>query len=374
MQPFFATHFANPSAIHTEGKLARQVIDDARQKVARILSIRESGVIWTASGTEANNLAIYGLLRHLIEEEGRSYKDIEIISTEIEHSSVIEVLKHIETLGVEIKYVKLHEDGQIDLKDLEAHLSTKTALITFSYVNSEIGVVQHVKQITRAVRLFNDKHQVSVKTHLDAAQGPLWLSCQLEQLGVDMLSLDAAKCYGPKGVGLLACRQGLKLKGLVLGGGQERGLRGGTENTPLIVGAAESIKIAQEGYAERSASVGKLRDYCIAELSKIDGVVLNGSVEDRVANNINVSIDGVESEFAAITLDTAGISCSTKSACGSGKSGGSQVIRAITGDDKRATTSLRFTLGEGSTKNEIDIMISVLKKHVEKTRSFAKKY
>ena len=373
MQPYFAERFANPSAIHKEGQEARQAIEKARLNVARALGVRPEEVTWTASGTEANNLALYGLLRQLTEEEGRPITTLEIITPPIEHPSILEVVKHLEIQGATIKYVPVKETGRMDLAALAALLTPQTALVTCAYVNSEIGVVEDVKHLTRLVRRFNIDQQATVRVHLDAAQAPLWLPCKLEPLGVDMLSLDAGKCGGPKGVGLLVRRHGVRLKGVVLGGGQETGLRAGTENTPLIVGAAKALVLAQEDFKERSERIGQLRDQLIERLTRIAGVDLNGSQEYRVANNVNVSIAGVEAEFAAVTLDTAGIACSTKSACGSGKGAGSSVVRTITGNEQRALTSLRFTLGEDTKVRDLDRLVGVLTTHIEKTRAFTEK-
>ena len=374
MEPFFSDKFANPSAIHTEGQAARAAVEASRLSVARILGVRPEGIVWTASGTESNNLAIYGLIRALKEGSERDFSDIEIITTVIEHPSILEAVEHLKSHGVTVHYVSVNESGRIDTTELTSLLSKQTALVTFSYVNSEVGVIEDVKKITRLVRLFNKEHDVNILTHLDAAQAPLWLPCSLSQLGVDLLSLDAGKCCGPKGVGVLAFKHGISLKGIILGGGQESGLRSGTENTPLIVGAAKAFEIAQATHTERSEKVSTIRDYAFGKLSNIEGVHINGSQEERVANNVNISIDGVEAEFAAITLDVAGIACSTKSACGSGKGEGSSVVRTLTDSDERATTSLRFTFGEQTTKSEIDKLVTALRGHILKTRAFGETY
>lgn len=379
MQPYFREHFGNPSAIHAEGQRAKDAIETARQHVARTLGVRPAGVTWTASGTEANNLALFGYVRHLVAVEGRSYTDLEIISTAIEHPSVLEVLKALERKGVTVHYAPVTEEGKIDQAAFAELLSNKTSLVSFAYVNSEIGTVEDVRKLVRIVQKFNTVHSTAITVHVDAAQAPLWLPCQLEKLGVDMLTLDAGKCYGPKGVGVLVRTHGVHLKGVTLGGGQELGLRAGTENTPLIVGAAEAIVEAQSTYKERAAKVSILRDYLIDTLCKrIKGAVLNGSREHRIANNVNISIPGIDSEYAVVALDVAGIACSTRSACGSNKTEtvpdggaegalrttGSQVVRSITGDDARATSTIRFSLGEHTTKRELNTVVKALQDHL----------
>jgi cysteine desulfurase len=369
MQPFLSDDFANPGAIHQEGVQAKAAVEDARLEVARTLEVRPEAVYFTASGTESNNLAIAGVIEAR-RQEGEEYADMEVLTTAIEHPSVIEVLNHYASLGVKVTEVSVGEDGVLDLNDLKNKLSHKTVLITTAFVNSEIGSIAPVRPIVRAVAAYNKEEGAKIVVHLDAAQAPLWLSCSVSQLGVDIMSLDAGKCYGPKGVGVLALRRGVELVPTFFGGGQERGLRPGTENVPLIVGAARAIKLAQDSYKERAEKVSALRDQAIEKLTKIEEVEVNGSAAERVANNVNVSIAGVEAEFAAITLDTAGIACSTKSACGSGRGTGSAVVRAITGDDERARTSLRFSFGEGTTAAEIDTLVSILTEHITKTRAF----
>jgi cysteine desulfurase len=219
------------------------------------------------------------------------------------------------------------------------------------------------------VRAFEKESGARILVHTDAAQAPLWLSCALDSLGVDVLSLDAGKCYGPKGVGVLACVHDAHLAPHFFGGDQEGGLRPGTENTGLIVGAAESLCIAQDGYKSRSERATVLRDIFFAQLETIEGVVRNGSQEDRVANNINISIPGIDSEFAVITLDEKGIACATKSACGGARGDGSSVVFAITQDKERATSTLRFSLGEETTIQELEQTGAILKAHVAKIRA-----
>lgn len=373
MQPYFSSNFANPGAIHQEGQLARRAVEKARLEVARVLGVRTDDVIWTGSGTEANNLAILGYLRQLTEAQAIPYSELEIITTAIEHPSVLEACEQARKLGASLKQVAVDGEGRINRTALKELLTPKTALVVFSYVNSEIGTVEDVRAVTRLVREFNEEHTCHIKVHLDAAQAPLWLPCKLEQLGVDMITLDAGKCYGPKGIGVLARRHGVSLQPVVLGGGQERGMRSGTENVPYILGAAKAIVIAQEEFIRRADTTQKIRDYAIKALTAIDGVLVNGSILSRVANNVNISITGVEAEFAVVTLDLAGIACSTKSACGAGKGVGSSVVRTITGSDERAISSLRFTLGEDTTKGSIDRLATVLEDHISKTRAFAKK-
>lgn len=372
MRLYFSEVYGNAGAIHKEGVEARNVIERAREELARLLRVRQNDVIFTASGTESNNLAILGTIEAR-RKEGILYEDMEVVSTRIEHPSILEVLAHVERLGVKVIYVQLDEFGLIDLASFKESLSPKTILVTFAYVNSEIGVVQRVGKLARAVRSSEKEFGIKTYIHIDAAQVPLWLPCALDSLMVDMLSLDAGKCYGPKGVGVLVKRHGVALTSVIFGGAQEGGLRPSTENTPLIVGAVHALKIAQEHYQSRSVTVTKLRDAFIAMLEVIDGVVVNGPKEERVANNINISIQGLDSEFAVISLDEKGIACSTKSACGGARGDGSTVVRAITNDPSRATSTVRFTLGEQTTLSELVYTAKILKEHVYKNRALLQK-
>jgi cysteine desulfurase len=371
MQATEAVHFANPSAIHAEGVAVRRVIDGARAKLARVLGVREPCIVFTGSGTESNNLAILGALyaRH---KDGVAYAEMEIITTAIEHPSVKETVAFAASLGVVVRTAPVDERGHIVRADFETLLSTRTVLVTFAYVNSEIGVVQEVGRFARAVRAFEREHGTAILVHLDAAQAPLWLPCNLPQLQIDLMSLDASKCGGPKGVGVVAMRHGVRLASVMFGGPQEGGLRPATENVVGIVGAVEALVVAQADYKERSLRVRQLRDRFMEALLQIEGLVINGDREARVANNVNVSVSGIDSEFAVVCLDVAGVACSTKSACSGAGGGGSTVVKAISGDAARATSTIRFTLGERTTWAELETTVSALTAHVARTLTFKK--
>ncbi len=368
MRPFFREQYANPSAIHAEGVQARDAVEAAREKVGKVLTARAEHVYFTGSGTESNNLAILGTIETK-RKEGVAYADMEVISTRLEHPSVSQTLAYLEGLGVKIQYVAVSDEGVIVLESLQNLLSPKTVLVTCAYVNSEIGVVQEVGKLSRVVRAYEKKHAQRVYVHTDAAQAPLWLSCGLDRLLVDMISLDAGKCYGPKGVGVLAVRHGVELSPVFHGGPQESGLRPATENVAGIVGAAYALEHAQDIYESRAQKVQQVRDFMIDELLKIEGVTLNGSKEQRVANNVNISISGIDSEFAVVVLDEKGIACSTKSACSGASGGGSSVVMAISGDTARATSSIRFTLGEETTRAEVKRAVAELQMHKAKMKT-----
>ncbi len=364
MQPYFCDEWANPSAIYKEGVHAREVVESSRTELARTLRVRPSDVTFTSGGTESNNLALIGVIDAL-ENSGRSCTDMEIVTTRIEHPSVLETVQYLEKRGIAVRYVSVDKEGLIDMHHFESVLNEKTVLCTFAYVNSEIGVVQDIKKITRIIRVWNEKHTAHIFIHTDASQAPLWLPCALDALGVDMMTLDAGKCYGPKGVGVLVHRQHVPIQSIVYGGGQESGLRSGTENTALIVGCVRALVRAQEGYVSRSKAVALLRDTLFTLLlDTIPRVTINGSHTSRVANNVNISIPEIDTEYAVITLDAKGVAVSTKSACGAQKQSGSYVVREVTHDDDRAQRTLRLTLGEETTRDELECVVSILKEHV----------
>jgi cysteine desulfurase len=371
MQPFLGETFGNPSAIHREGMDAHAAVENARTELARILQVRPEGVVFTGNGTESNNLAILGRIAAL-HKEGISYANMEVISTRTEHPSITETLAYLSELGVRITSIDVDSEGRIDHKQFSQAITHQTVLCTFAYVNSEIGVIQHVGKLSRVVREKEKEFGIRIYVHVDAAQAPLWLSCELERLGVDLISLDAGKCGGPKGVGVLAWKQGVTLSPIYFGGEQERGLRPGTESPALIVGASAALVEAQTHCEENTLRITLIRDHFIKKLLTLDGVVLNGHRTERVANNVNISIPGIDSEFAVVVLDQKGIACSTKSACGGAKGDGSSVVRVMSNDDARARSTIRFTLGPDTTVSDIDTTCRLLTEHVNKMRAFSK--
>jgi cysteine desulfurase len=264
--------------------------------------------------------------------------------------------------GVTVQYVPVNEFGQVVLGEVATLLSPKTVLVTVAYVNSEIGTIQDLGAIARVIKKHNHETGATTLLHTDAAQAPLWLPCMLSQHGVDLLSLDAGKFCGPKGVGVLARVKGVELRTVAHGGGQEAGLRPGTEPVALVVGLATALTLAQREWQVCAEHVAAVRDYFMTELIKaIPSVMVNGPTgSNRVANNVNISITGLDSEFAVISLDVAGIACSTKSACSSAGGGESAVVMAISNDKARASSTLRFTLSPDTTKEEIDQVVAVL--------------
>lgn len=363
--------FGNASAIHFEGQKAKQALEKARQDLATTLRVRHDDVIFTSGGTEGNNLALKGAVS-VMQKGGVRLEEIEIITLATEHPSVLNTLKELESIGVKVLYVPIDTDGLIILSEFKKLLSPRTRLVSIAYANSETGVVQDLARIGRAIKEFEKDNGLMVLFHTDASQAPLWLPCALDALFVDMMTLDSGKCRGPKGVGVLVARPRAKLIAVSAGGSQERGLRPGTEPITLAVGASLAITLAQSEYKDVGLKVLKLRDRWWTELQDIEGIELNGSITNRLPNNINISIAGLDTEFAVVSLDVAGISASTKSACSGADGGYSHVVFSMTGDINRASSTIRFTLNPNTTMRELRQTTSALKKHIEKMKEIKK--
>lgn len=372
MTPYWQTHFGNPSSISAEGVKTKAAILAARESIARALRVKADDITFTSGGTESNNLALFGLVKAM-REAGVPESEIEIISTPVEHPSISRGLEALEKEGCKITYVLVDEEGIVDSKQLESLLSPKTRLVSVAYANSETGVVQDLGRIGRIIKAYEKRTGISIAFHTDASQAPLWLPCALDALTVDLMTLDAGKCGGPKGVGVLVHRGKIKLSPILYGGSQESGLRPGTENVPLIVGSAKAIELAQAKWESRSQKVSRLRDSFMSELETIEGLVINGSKTERLANNVNISIPGLDSEYAVVALDQAGIACSTKSACSGAGSGRSEVVYSMTKDEGRAGSTIRFSLGEKTTSAELRRVAELLREHVHKMKSLAAK-
>ncbi len=384
MRPFLTESFANASAIHSEGVLARQAVEVARGRIAHTLQVRPEFVTFTSGGTESNNLAIIGTVEHLL-TQGRSLGEMEVVTTNIEHPSVMNTMKALERRGVIVKYVGVDSEGFVKIEELQKLLSAKTVLFSVAYANSEIGVVQHVHAIKKTLDAAEKKFGTKILFHLDAAQAPLWLSCKFDTLNADLLALDVGKCNGPKGMGVLVHSRRATLAQALFGGGQESGLRPGTENVAGMVGASVALQEAQKDFITRSEKVIKVRDSGIEHLLKeIPEAILNGPAgEDRLANNINISIPGLDTEFATIVLDKHGFAVSTKSACAGAGGGESVVVQAISSNPAlttstpeqaraRATSTLRLSLSPDTTLKNLKDLTKILKTHIEKMNSLTK--
>lgn len=361
VEKFSAAMYGNPSSIHSEGVRARKALDDARRRTAEAINAHPDEVVFTASGTEANNLAIFGVVRTLL-GEGKSPHDLHVITSMIEHASVLESFRELERLGVSVSYIGVDADGIVRLDELKKALRPETVLVSLMYVNNEVGTIQPLHEIAKLVRHARKRPSIHGERfpllHTDAAQAFLYLEVNVEKLGADLVVLDAHKVYGPRGVGLLYRKRGVALEPLIYGGGQEGGLRSATENLPGIAGFAKALALAAGERPEETARVTALRDYGIQELLKLPGVSLNGHAVHRIANNIHVSFVGKDTEFLTLQLDARGIAVSTKSSCLRDEDE-SYVLRAMGTPDPK--NGLRITLGSATKKRDIDFVIRSIK-------------
>src|SRR3989339_1480314 len=365
MEPYWTENFGNPNALYKEGLIARSAIENAREDIAKILGARAKEIIFTNGGTESDNLAIFGVVKN--------FKSGHIITTKFEHHAVLNSCKRLEKEGFEVTYLDVGKEGVVNPKEVDKTLRPETILVSIMYANNEIGTVQPIREIAKAIRDFKKKNDaVFPYFHTDACQAPSYLDINVERLGVDLMTINGSKIYGPKGIGLLYAKNGIKLEPLLYGGEQERKLRPGTENVPAIVGLAEALKIADKDREKESARLVKLRDYFINRLlGEIPKTVLNGHPTQRLPNNVNVSILDAEGESIVLYLDEAGVACSTGSACTSESLEPSHVILAIGKPRAYAHGAMRFSLGRSTTKKDIDYVMKVLPGIIKKLRMFS---
>lgn len=366
MQPYFSDKFGNASSAHLFGDEAQQAVEDARKKVANFLGCQSAETVFTAGATEADNLAIMGM----IFGHSRPEKKLHIITTEFEHPAVLGPCKHLADINMaEISYVKPEKDGVVRAAAIEKEIKDNTLLVSIMYVNNEIGTIQPIQEIGEMVRRINTTRAKKIYFHTDAVQAANYLSLKVEKLGVDLLSLSGHKIYGPKGIGFLYVKKGVPLNPIQFGGHHEKGLRPGTLNVSGIVGLGRAVELIG---ARHNPAIKNLRDYCWQKIqNNITGVKLNGSLEKRIPSNLNISIKGVEGEALLLDLSLKGIAISTGSACSSGSLEPSHVLMSIGLTHEAAHGSLRITLGQGNNQKEIDKMIEILAASTVKFRKIA---
>ncbi len=330
--------YGNPGALHKEALSAKQELERARTTIAEAIGAHADEIVFVASGTEANNLAILGTLGPRL----RLGEKLGATTSVIEHQSVLAPLNALEREGLSLSVVDVQPDGLIFSSAVPDAMQADTALVSIQLINSEMGAVQPIRDIAKALRR-SDKN---ILLHTDASQAPLWMDLKVEKLGVDMMTLDAQKIMGPKGVGVLYIKRGILLDPIIWGGGQEKGRRAGTENAALAASFAVALADAQSGVAKRSIKVAKVRDFLLAEIKKVlpDVVVHGPQGESRVANNLNFSIPGLDGQMCVVAMDAAGIAISTRSACSTDEEEPSYVIAALGVEPKVAKEAVRITL------------------------------
>jgi cysteine desulfurase len=360
MLPYFTDIFGNPSSIYYCGQEAKGAVEEARAKVAECLGAQVEEIIFTSGGTEADNFALKGVA--LANES----KGNHIITSAIDHHAVTVTCKFLEKRGFQVTYLPVDGHGLVSPDEVRKAITSKTILVSIMHANNEIGTIQPIAEIAKIAR------EAGVYFHTDAVQTVGHLPINLSKLDVDLLSMSAHKLYGPKGIGALYVKKGTKLVPFMHGGGQERGKRASTENTPGIIGLSRALELAQLEITEEATRITGLRDKLIKGLLKrMNHVLLNGHPTMRLPNNVNVSIDFVEGESMCLNLDLEGICASTGSACSSSSLEPSYVLLALGLSHERAHGSLRFSLGKWTTEDDIDRVLEILPRIVSKLRAMS---
>ena len=363
MLPYFTEYYGNPSSIYDFAQKSKEAVTKGRQQIADVLNAKKEEIYFTAGGSEADNWALKATF------EAYKSKGNHIITTKIEHHAILHTCEYLEKRGAKITYLDVDENGIVRLDELEKAITPETILISVMFANNEIGTIQPIKEIGEIAK------EHGIIFHTDAVQAYAHVPINVDEYHIDMLSVSGHKFNGPKGIGFLYIRTGLKLRSFIHGGSQERKRRGGTENVPGIVGIGKAVEIAMANLAERTAYEVELRDYLIDRvLSEVPYVRLNGHRTNRLPNNANFAFQFIEGESLLIMLDMQGICGSSGSACTSGSLDPSHVLLAIGLPHEIAHGSLRLTLSEETTKEDIDFTVDEIKKIVEKLRSMSPLY
>ncbi len=355
IQPYFAEEFYNPSAIYLAAKDVGRKIEDARAKVAQVLGARSSEIVFTGGGTEANNLAIKGVMER--------FPGSNIVTSAVEHESVLAPAHQYNS-----KNAPVNKEGIIDLLRLEKLIDDKTVLVSVIYANNEIGTVQSIKDIANLLERIRKsrKNKLPLYLHTNACQAGAYLGLSVSRLGVDLMTINGGKIYGPKQSGVLFVKTGVVLQPQILGGGQERGLRSGTENVAGIVGLSKALVLAQSRRITEGKRLQALQDLFFELIQKnIPGVVINGSLVKRLPNNVHMTIPGQDNERIIMELDEKGIQCAAGSACSASNEEPSHVLRAIGLSSKEAQSSLRFSMGNGTAEQDVRGTVKLLSEIVK---------
>lgn len=360
MLPYFTEGFANPSSIYACAQEAKEAIEESRTKVADLIGAQNEEIVFTSGGTEADNSALKGVA-YANENKGNH-----IITSSIEHHAVLETCKFLERGGFQVTYLPVDEYGLVNPEDIRNAITDRTILISIIHANNEIGTIEPIAEIGKIAR------ERGIYLHTDAVQTTGHIPVDVDELGVDLLSLSAHKLYGPKGIGVLYVRKGTRLMSFMHGGEQERGRRAGTHNVPGIVGLGKATEIARGEMGEESKRVTHLRDKLIRSiLEQIDHTRLNGHRLNRLPNNVNISIEFAEGESTCLSLDLKGICVSTGSACSTGNLEASHVLLALGLPPEQAHSSLRFTLGKWTNEEDINQTLEALIQIVARLRAMS---
>lgn len=360
MLPYFTENFGNPSSLYTVGQTSKEAINKARAQLAKLINADPSEIFFTGSGTEADNWAVFGIADKL------KSKGNHIITTKIEHHAMLHSCEFLEKQGYDVTYLGVKPDGRIDLDELKAAITDKTILISVMFVNNEVGTIQPIKEIGEIAK------EKGIVFHTDAVQALGNVKIDVKELGIDLMSMSAHKIYAPKGVGAFYIRKGVNLSNFVHGGAQESKRRAGTENLPGIVGFGAAAELAEKNLDKHIEHCSTLRNYLIEQVkANIPNVIVNGSMEYRHPGNANISFEYIEGEAMLLLLDANGIAVSTGSACSSASLVPSHVLTALGIPVERIHGTLRFTVGDFTTKDDIDYVVETLTNIVGKLRDIS---
>ena len=360
MLPYFDVQYGNPSSIHQFGRKAKNAIQKARKQVAALVGAEPDEILFTSGGTESNNTILYGIPKL----QGSHLDQNHIITSSIEHEAILQPCKEFENIGIKITYLPIDEHGIVDPDDIANSINLHTVLVSIMLANNEVGTIQPIKEISEICK----KYQIPL--HTDAVQAVGKMPIDVKELGVDALSVSSHKINGPKGIGALFIKKGLRIDPQILGGGQENGMRSGTENVASIVGFGKACEIAKERLNENITHFQTLHSSMLSRIAKeIPHVKLNGHPEKRIFNNIHLTFLGVNGEDLIIKLDEHGIAASTGSACSVHTQKASHVLKAMGFNHEQITGSLRISFGYANTLDEINQAVEVLKKVVSELRS-----
>lgn len=360
MLPYFSEHFGNPSSLYSIAQESKEALEKARGQVASLIGAKANEVFFTAGGSEADNWALEGVADALKD------KGNHIITTKIEHHAILHTAEYLEKHGIDVTYLDVDAEGRVNPEDVEKAITDKTVLISIMMVNNEVGTIEPIKEIAEIA------HNHGILLHTDAVQALGNVPIDVNDMGIDLMSMSGHKIYGPKGVGALYIRKGTKISNFIHGGAQEMKKRAGTENLAGIVGFGKAAELAKENLESHINRVSELRDYFISEVtSKIPDTIVNGSMEHRHPGNANISFEYIEGESMLILLDMNGISVSTGSACSSKSLTPSHVLSAMGIPVERIHGTLRFTIGDPTTKEDIDYVIEKLVEIVQKLRELS---
>lgn len=355
MLPYFCEHYGNPSSIHKIGRVARNAIHNARKKIASLINAEPEEILLTSGGTESNNAALYGI--------AYSKKGNHIITSSIEHEAILEPCKQLEKEGFKITYLSVDNQGLVNPDDVKKNISYDTCLVSIMFANNEVGTIQPIEKISKICR------QKQVAFHSDAVQAIGKTLIDVKKLNTDLLSISGHKIYGPKGVGALYVKKGLEIIPFILGGGQENGLRSGTENVASVVGLGKACLLAKENFEQNISYLKKLRDILASKIIvEIPHVTYNGHQTQRIPNNAHFTFFGVNGEDLIIKLDENGIAASTGSACSVMTQKASHVLQAMGFSHEKITGSLRLTVGLNNTEDEIIKTVEIIKNVVKELR------